>query len=460
MVDFSNSNLCGASPEMNDLFKKLDEAAAEIESKINALASEAASAFETLQTELNSLTGKLQSIEIPQVPRLSLQAEIKALSQLIPGSTAYLSSLATIQKEFEADLAAAGKDLDTLINAGLSAITSGGNICNVIPNIEKEAGSTTPAAEKAKNVLQAAVAPLTEVASKVTQNPTITTKTEELVKKVEEFAVGTAAKPLAADTAKFKFAPKSLFKQIQFSPTPQQLPQPSNISLSKLLSSPAVITGNVETPAERKNVIKKVDGDGFTTRKATKWESFSFAGLPRPNGKPTKKIEVVDGNWQLHLDNKPIKIVTIYAHVKGVPKEFFGEGLEKVYKLPKSTVANKQFMYPSIYGPHVSIIQMNIDNRQLQSPQINMSVFGNTLIIGGTLVIEDHPGNIDSGGTWRFPNSDKFEVGSEEWTLSNTAIRKNSTIYESDAKQNRLNTNIAIKVKYDYLERYDPNYKA
>ena len=98
MVDFANSNLCGASPEMNDLFKKLDEAAADIESKIDEAASTAAAAFGAAQNELNTLTAKLQSIEIPQLPKLNLQAEIKSLSELVPGTPAYLSSLATITK--------------------------------------------------------------------------------------------------------------------------------------------------------------------------------------------------------------------------------------------------------------------------------------------------------------------------------------------------------------------------
>ena len=44
MVDFANSNLCGASAEMNDVFKKLDQAAADIESKIDEAASTAAAA--------------------------------------------------------------------------------------------------------------------------------------------------------------------------------------------------------------------------------------------------------------------------------------------------------------------------------------------------------------------------------------------------------------------------------
>lgn len=460
MVDFANSNLCGASPEMNDVFKKLDEAASEIESKIDAAASEAKTAFENAQNELNNLTAKLQSIEIPELPKLNLQAEIKGLSELTPGTPAYLSSLAKIEEEFEADLEAAGKKLGTLISDGLSAISSGGNICAAIPNIEKEAGSDKPATEKATNVLQAATPPLTETVSKVTQNTTITAKTEEIAKKVENFAVGTAAKPLTVDTAKFKFAPASFFKKIQVSPSPQQLPQPSNITLPKAASAPAVVTGKVETPIERKNVVNKDDGDGFATRKAKKWERFSFAGLPRSNGKPTKKIEVVDGNYQLHLDHKPINISIIRAHVKGVPVEFYPDFLEKQYNLPSSSRSNKQYFYEALGGRHESIIYVNAGKTRRQSSKINMSVFGNTLIIGTTLQIEDHPGNIDSEGTWRFPDDpDKFETSPAEWTLDGFTIRGSRNI-KSDEKNNRLLKNIAIFLRYDYLERYDPNYKA
>ena len=65
MVDFSNPNLCGASPEMNDLFTKLEQAADEIEAKLEEAASAAASACGSLEGELNALSDKLKSVEIP-----------------------------------------------------------------------------------------------------------------------------------------------------------------------------------------------------------------------------------------------------------------------------------------------------------------------------------------------------------------------------------------------------------
>ena len=36
MVDFANSNLCGASIELNNVLSKLDEAKAEIKAKLEA----------------------------------------------------------------------------------------------------------------------------------------------------------------------------------------------------------------------------------------------------------------------------------------------------------------------------------------------------------------------------------------------------------------------------------------
>ena len=474
MVDFANSNLCGASPEMNDVFKKLDEAASEIESKIDAAASEAKTAFENAQNELNNLTAKLQSIEIPELPKLNLQAEIKGLSELTPGTPAYLSSLAKIEEEFEADLEAAGKKLDTLISDGLSAISSGGNICAAIPNIEKEAGSDKPATEKATNVLQAAVAPVTETVSKVNQNEDVKEKVEEIANKVKNFAVGTSANPPTEDTPKFKFVLPSAFKTIQVSPTPQQLPQPSNIKESKSESAPKVVTPKIKNSVERKNVIKKEDGDGFATRKASTHQRFSFAGLKTPNGFKTHKIDVVDGNYQFQLKHKPIMITSIFAHLENVPKKLImdaitrksvgdsdeAKNLRALGIQHPSTVENKQYRYESYYGPHISfLLSERADGTRLMSDKINISLFGNTLVMGTTLSIVDHPGNIDSGGFFQYEDPDNFNISFYEETLDRAYIRASSK-KGSDKKGNKLFGNVAFVILYEYLERYDPNYQA
>ena len=115
MVDFSNPNLCGASPQMNDVFAKLEAAADEIESKIDEAASTAASAFQAAQDEINNAVNQLQTIEIPELPKLNLQAEIQDLLTLTEGTPQFAAVLANITTEFESTLTKAGFELGTLI---------------------------------------------------------------------------------------------------------------------------------------------------------------------------------------------------------------------------------------------------------------------------------------------------------------------------------------------------------
>ena len=135
MVDFLNSNLCGASPEMNDVFAKLEAAADEVTSKLDFSASDAAAAFLEKQKELNTLTSKLQSIEIPELPQLNLSAEITNLVTMVPGTSAYTSALTKITSEFGSavsDLGSVGS-LDSLVSGALS----GGDPCSLVPNLQK-----------------------------------------------------------------------------------------------------------------------------------------------------------------------------------------------------------------------------------------------------------------------------------------------------------------------------------
>ena len=105
-------------------------------------------AFGEAQNELAGLKDKLQSIEIPTLPKLNLQAEIASLTSQIPGTPSFLSALAKIKTEFEDDIKAAGLELDSLVSSATSAISGGGDICAIVPNLEKDAGSTEPAVQK------------------------------------------------------------------------------------------------------------------------------------------------------------------------------------------------------------------------------------------------------------------------------------------------------------------------
>jgi hypothetical protein len=179
MGDYTNSNLCGASASLNDVLSKLDSAKADIKSKLNEVASTAAAAFGEAQNELAGLIGKLQSIEIPTLPKLNLQAEIASLASLIPGTPSFLSALAKIKLEFEDDIKAAGLELNDLVSSAISAITDGGNLCEIVPNLQKEAGSDVPAVEEPAAGLLAGAKATTELPSVSNQNANLDTRVVE-----------------------------------------------------------------------------------------------------------------------------------------------------------------------------------------------------------------------------------------------------------------------------------------
>jgi len=419
MVDFANSNLCGASPSMNDVFKKLDEAAADIESNIDAAASEATAAFASAQNELNSLTAKLQSIEIPQLPKLNLQAEIKSLSELIPGTPAYISSLATITKEFGADLEAAGKDLGTLISDGLSAITSGGNICNVVPNIEKEAGSTNPATEKATNVLQAATPPTTETVSKVTQNATVSETVTENKAKVESYAVTNA--PPTEDSGAIKV-----------------------VKAEKTIKTPTGGEAKVVQPGSGKNFTP--DG-GMTNRKSKIREKFSLSQITKL-GK--------DGNFgelfslKVTLKNQPSGMILISLYL--------GDNMKKLLVVPEEGSTNQKTIgthYRSYYGPHM-YAWINTAGNGTGSQ--NVKVNGKELIFSmpGSL-LEDHPGNIVAVDNEILNVKGAFRCfGRFPESVRKDSVFGPGRFIDYGDKLNKVFGGYAAIITYEYNENYDP----
>ncbi len=419
MVDFTNSNLCGASKEMNDVFKKLDEAASEIESKIDSLASEAKAAFEEAQNELNSLTAQLQSIEIPELPKLNLQAEIKGLSELIPGTPAYISNLANITKEFGADLAASGKDLDSLINTGLSAITSGGNICEAIPNIEKEAGSTNPATEKAAEVLQAAVAPLTEDVSTVTQNASVTEQTEEIEVDVTaaQTPLKTGGQELSEDAGAYSVVPEKQIKTINTG-----------------AGETKVVTKKVEKVEERKNVAPKSKAAGFTHRTSVTGENFSNNDIDiafGPNG--TTEVEM------------KLKHVPVDGTIKVTQYNLFESEVTTFETKYIGDDGKPLLGYKEKYGIHGEVIFDRASGRTAAS----VFTSGNEIRIHTPYSIEDdHPGDLES---ITFKPKSRFRL-----IKGNMNGPKAGGSNFTDKVYNRKFKGRQFRITYSYRENYDP----
>ena len=252
MVDFSNAKLCGASPEMNDVFAKLEAAADEINNKIEASASEAAAKFKEMQNELNSVTEKLQNIEIPELPQLNFPAEISGLIGMATGSSAHASALGKLTSEFSSVVSAKGLSMDSLIGAAKS-----GDVCSLIPNLQKVAGSDTTV-QKPKEVLQAAKEALGEVASKITQNTELKSKMEALAQRVSAGAVSNI--PPEKDGGLIKFPPSTYIISIAV---------PSGATIKAAVQK-------VINAYDRGNFIKPGEGDGFSYKKRSigVWDNY------------------------------------------------------------------------------------------------------------------------------------------------------------------------------------------
>ena len=439
MVDFANGNLCGASPELNSVLSKLDEAKAEITSKIDEAASTAAAAFKEAEDELAGLKDKLQTIEIPTLPKLNLQAEIAGLTSQIPGTPSFFSALAKIKTEFGDDLKSAGLELESLVSSATAAISGGGNLCEAVPNLEKESGSKEPSKQEPIAVKQAAAPAVSEPASKAKQNLNVEVKMANISNKMSSFFTGSASPK--ADTPAFKFPSPDIIK---------------NISQGDAPPVPAVVAPT--TAAKRTNYVPK-DKGGIAYKKATKFQKFRIGETARPNGKFYEKAnDDGEGYYSITLKHKPVKIKRILIYpAENFTRKLISENLRKALGLEEpSTIENKQFFYTNTFGRHGGTLYIRKGNRTL-SPKTNIAIFDNILRFYSPIKLVDHPGNIDSGGTHTLPDPDKFARSGYEPLVNGDY----ETVGEAgfDSKYNRSFGGMAVAVHYEYLENYDPDYE-
>ena len=447
MVDFLNSNLCGASPEMNDVFAKLEAAADEVISKLDFSASDAAAAFLEKQKELNTLTSKLQSIEIPELPQLNLSAEITNLVTMVPGTSAYTSALTKITSEFGSAVSALGSvgSLDSLVSGALA----GGDPCSLVPNLQKVAGSDT-VTQKPADVLQAAVNALGEVASKVTQNADLTSKIEEVKSVVSSFSV--SSKEIEKDTGAFKIVSAAAVKTITI--------------LSGLTAK--VAFPQVKTVKERKNVIPSIFGDGFLHKRKRVSEKFSVSGEKH------SKLELSGTDVILTLKYKPVELGILYMYPgEPGPPRMYGENSLFDGSDPegeKLSLEARDWWYPAYFGKHrACLIRPQADEptglfHSIATADVaavnNYTLSENKLTLSPPFAAQDHPGNIDHGGTYWENNSDihfytQGHIG--EWTYP--SFKFTPQIW-SDVGMNKVSEGICIWVSYDALDNYDPDYKT
>ena len=427
MVDFSNPNLCGASPEMNDVFAKLESAADEIEAKIDEAASAAAAAFQTAQDEINNAVNKLQTIEIPELPKLNLQAEITNLTTLTEGSPEYVSALANITTEFGSSLTNAGLSLDSLVSNATSTALSGGNLCSVVPNFEKVAGSTEDATQKAEEVKQAAVAAITEVVSKVNQNAEITTQKEEIEVDVAaaQTPLKTGGDELLEDAGAYSMVPEEQVKTIN-----------TDAGETK------VVTKKVEKVEERKNVAPKSKSDGFTHQTSTKQQLLKLA-----DGEVTTDNQGFT-YFTVELNHIPINGTLRITQFNLDPFQV------KTYDtLRVGDDGERTTGYGERYGVHgEDLLWQGLGKRATTDTgkSADVSINGKEITIKTPYSIEDdHPGNLESFVHRKLR-------GTKPMFLGDMPGPKKGGRLQSNERLNKKFKGFLFRISYSYRLNYDP----
>jgi hypothetical protein len=120
MADFNTPNLCGANEALNNASSKIENLINEIDSKIDAAASEAAAAFESKLTEVKAGLDGL-AIDLPEAPAVNFQSEITSLINDVDRTTAqgilsFNAKVAQLKQDFGDTLTEKGLDLNTLIS--------------------------------------------------------------------------------------------------------------------------------------------------------------------------------------------------------------------------------------------------------------------------------------------------------------------------------------------------------
>jgi hypothetical protein len=214
VVNFATPNIPGASDLYNKIAAKVAEKDTNVLSKLESTASELKA---QLETDLEDLKSKIMAMipELPELPSLNLQAEMTALSSLVPGTDGYASKLASIGTSFGDALASSGYSLDTIVSdsasaissaasslaAGLSVVSPSSALASKIPNFELPSGAV-----KALEVAQASLQPdkdaIAELASVFSAD-----KTQDIAKAIFGDAVARESLEKKAAALKTKLEP-------------------------------------------------------------------------------------------------------------------------------------------------------------------------------------------------------------------------------------------------------------
>lgn len=132
MADFTTANLPGANEKFNTIRNKFTSLKTSLKSNMVV---DASSLVSTLQSDLSSFGSDLKKMipELPDLPDLSLQAELESFAKL--SGEAAAQALASIKSRFGDGVGDLDFDLDELVTQAKDAIAKGQSIASKIPNI-------------------------------------------------------------------------------------------------------------------------------------------------------------------------------------------------------------------------------------------------------------------------------------------------------------------------------------
>jgi hypothetical protein len=505
MADFKTPNLCGANPELNNALSKIEDLKNNITSKIDSVASEAAAAFETGLADVKAGLDGL-AIDLPEIPPINFQSELTGLINdidrtTIQGIAAFNAKLATLELDFGDTLKEKGLTLDSLITESTTKLSGGGNICDLVPNIDIPAGNsgTGVTTEEVEERGTGTSVTLTQIPKEIISvqgkktgasffgNIQYTQNGKVIVPK----ETGTYSEIKVKYTVSLIKEKPVEAKQADTSPEPEEV---------------SIVTTNVlsvenKTTFKFSSLIKKLDnlsGGQIDTTKVNSDISSALSAIKSPEFKAKMQADLdyaAAERKKLFADPLNYKKVVIPSGSVGEPAKTVEvatpevQNTVKVETVTKTNPVTKQEETVTVKKTEKSTISLNgIAMRKVvlkerfhtkDSPEKFSKMKGSTLVDDmskltlkkfpiGVLSVRGRPyygENRESRGFKFYAYDNPSEYGGDDYGVKtfrkpSTLIELSQQTYDDGEKQANPANMTVMLVKYFVYEKLDPNFKG
>ena len=174
MADFTNLNLEGANEKLN---KALTDAKALKDNLLASAGGDASTILASLESKVSDLQNSFADMipELPTIPNINMQSEFAQLTNFDITSPQYPAQIANITSKFGPAMKAKGLDIESLAEQ----IQSGGDVGDLLPNLQLPDGETIPV-ELSAEVSLASTEAVEEIISKVDKENNASLKTPDV----------------------------------------------------------------------------------------------------------------------------------------------------------------------------------------------------------------------------------------------------------------------------------------